>query len=73
MTKNEIEELKANYPHGAYNWLLDLAYWLVEYNVFNPEPRPFIIKKISVKDWLDSYYMNCYSAKEAVIEDLKHA
>lgn len=69
----DLKELRENYPHGAYEWLNSLAYWLIEFKVFEKEPKPFILKKIDVKSWLDIYYMGCYSAKDAVIEDLKQS
>lgn len=71
MNNFKLKELREKYPHGAYEWLNSLAYWLIEFKVFEKQPLFMVLQKIDQKSWLDNYYMECYSAKEAVIEDLK--
>ena len=67
----DLKELRQKYPHGAHAWLDELCYWLIEFKVFEPQPYPMLKDQLDLKTCLDTYYMECYSAKDAVIEDMK--
>ena len=65
-----LKQLRQEYPHGAHQWLNELAHWLIKFKVFEMKPLNQVRDKLDIRTWLDTYYMECYSAKDAVIEDM---